>query len=165
MQFLAVGQSDSRIYLGTQSRGVLSSSDGGQTWTQGIRPELVDPAVLVIRSHPDQPDVLYAGTAGIGVLKSINGGQDWTVVNNGLMHLQILSMVLAPNDPNSVYVGTVDGGVYVTRDGGGRWTQIPNGMFNKTVTALTADPSSGAIFAGTEGGGTFRYAPPAGGTK
>jgi photosystem II stability/assembly factor-like uncharacterized protein len=66
-------------------------------------------------------------------------------------------LVIDPETPSVIYAGT-SGGVFMTTDGGENWTSILAGMFHHNVTSLALDAhNSKIVYAGTEGGGVFRY--------
>ncbi len=93
------------VYLGTNTLGIVKSTDGGQSWlpaNQGISyqgaqfPESRW-GVVALAVRPDDPQVLYAGimqTYGVeleqgagehpGLYKSFDGGSTWVERNDGL---------------------------------------------------------------------------------
>ena len=62
------------IYAGTQSRGVLRSSDRGRTWQPA---GLVGQPVKALAASPREPGVLYAGTKPPGVFVTRDAGATW----------------------------------------------------------------------------------------
>src|SRR5260370_7615856 len=74
----SAGGTPEALYAGSQSRGALKSSDGGQTFATigGL-----DADVLSLAVDPMAPQTLYAGgTAGRfqgGIAKTTDGGQTW----------------------------------------------------------------------------------------
>ena len=76
----------------------------------------------------------------------------------GLAGQSVRSLVSAPGNPQLIYAGVDGQGVYSSADGGRNWAALSTvGLVNRTVQSVAACPS-GALFAGTWGGGVFRYA-------
>lgn len=72
----------------------------------------------------------------------------------------VLALLIDPANPDRVYAGTHEG-VFITEDGAKTWRHITEGMFHRNITALAFDPEdSRIVYAGTEGGGIFKYVRP-----
>jgi len=96
--------------------GVYRSSNAGETWTKlGTTPGL---GLLTLAR--DSEGVLYVGIRGIGAAASTDEGQTWSLINAGLSHLDVTSMVVVPNAgkrngfaaSDLVYAGTRGGSVF-----------------------------------------------------
>ncbi len=84
------------LYVGTESIGVVKSTDGGLSWTpssEGLGP-MPNATVTALTVDDENPDVLYAsigyylGTsqahfAPMGTWVSTNGGGSWAQMNSG----------------------------------------------------------------------------------
>ena len=106
-----------RVLLATDRSGVLTSQDGGATFTpsnQGISERKVA-AVLVDR---DNPELLYAGVVNDkkygGVFRSSDGGAHWEQLGTGLDGRDVFS--LAETEDGRVVAGTSHG-IFVLDDG------------------------------------------------
>jgi hypothetical protein len=91
----------SRVYLATQGKGVLISTDGCQTWQPS---DLSDLFVNTVVIDPNNPDILYAGTDG-GSYISFDGGVIWGQINDGLIGSNIVYSIVVDKDSN-VYAAT-----------------------------------------------------------
>jgi photosystem II stability/assembly factor-like uncharacterized protein len=107
-----------RVLLATDRSGVLTSQDGGATFTpsnQGISERKVA-AVLVDR---DNPELLYAGVVNDkkygGVFRSSDGGAHWEQLGTGLDGRDVFS--LAETKDGRVVAGTPHG-IFVLDDAG-----------------------------------------------
>lgn len=105
-----------RVLLATDRGGVLTSEDGGATFTpsnQGISERKVA-AVLVDK---DNPELLYAGVVNDkkygGVFRSIDGGAHWEQLGSGLDGRDVFA--LAETKDGKVVAGTGHG-IFVLGD-------------------------------------------------
>jgi len=72
---LAIALDPSRandLYVGTASKGLLTSEDGGLTWSEA---SLDMPTVSAVAVDPTRPQTIYAG--GAAIWKSTDGGAKW----------------------------------------------------------------------------------------
>ncbi|MCP4581498.1 MAG: T9SS type A sorting domain-containing protein [candidate division Zixibacteria bacterium] len=129
--------SNDRIFIGTNDRGVIRSLDNGDTWT-GFRPYIPSTTALAI----DSVDNIYAGTIFGGVYKSTDNGISWVYI--GPDQINIYS--LAIDSVGSVYAGS-GGHVYRTTDNGETWEDLFD--FYGDVTAIIL-PFPGNIFAASD---------------
>jgi photosystem II stability/assembly factor-like uncharacterized protein len=153
---LAFGLDSSELYGGTLGLGVILSTDRGSNWTNAAEPETIQPFVLSLAINPKNSQIVYAGVS-FGVLKSTDGGETWKVYSSQLDAKGALALAIDRNNPDILYAATT-AGVYVTRDGGEHWSRLGESMFHTNVTSVTVSPlESKTVYAGTEGGGVFRY--------
>jgi photosystem II stability/assembly factor-like uncharacterized protein len=145
-QVTALGASGSRFYAGTDPAEVLTSSDGGDTWTQGqslrelpgydewsypLAPHT--PHVMLFYPHPTNPDVIFAGIEVGGIVRSDNGGRTWRLsgdkrtAGQEAIHPDIHGLAISPSEPDVVYCATPQG-VYYSSDAGERWQQRITGL-------------------------------------
>jgi photosystem II stability/assembly factor-like uncharacterized protein len=129
-----------RIFLGAAFGGVLSSTDGGASWTPLMDDE---PSLSIgaLAMHPDDPAHLYVGTgeanasgdsyAGTGVYESTDAGETWSFL--GLPDSRHIGRIAVhPLDPNLIFVAAMGGlystgpdrGCYRSTDGGTTWEQV-----------------------------------------
>ncbi|HEY9650632.1 MAG TPA: hypothetical protein V6C95_08210, partial [Coleofasciculaceae cyanobacterium] len=57
---------------------------------------------------------------------------------------------------HNLLAATLGNGILLANDRGGKWKKINTGLTNLNITALAVD-STGQLFAGTSGGGVFRF--------
>jgi photosystem II stability/assembly factor-like uncharacterized protein len=134
------------VYLGTNTGGVIKSSNSGSSWASS---GLSGMAVYTLAVDPVNSQTVYAGTDGsAGALwKSMNGGQTWNGSNSGIQNLTVSAVVIDQANANDLYAATSDG-VYYSSDGGSGWQLI--GFSGATVYSLALTPQG--LFAGTDRG-------------
>jgi len=129
-----------RIIVANGIVGVMSSQDGGRTWTKSAMPqhsEYPDAAVI----DPRNPDLIYLavgdgwpphwydrGRARGKLLRSRDAGKTWERLLGGLPNGQralfsALTME-AWNGGSALYSADTDGQVFESKDGGDTWTII-----------------------------------------
>jgi photosystem II stability/assembly factor-like uncharacterized protein len=147
----------SRLYLGKSGTtasllrqpqsGLLSSTDGGQSWTpigEGL-PEAGISSLSIDPAHSS----LYAGT-GAGVFKSADLGSHWTGPAFIPTGSDVWALATLPQKKNVVLAGT-DHGIFRTGDGGRSWEESGlSGFFIRTIAADPQAPSR--VFAATSSG-------------
>jgi photosystem II stability/assembly factor-like uncharacterized protein len=101
---LAIHPDDgNQVYLATQGRGVLVSSDGCQSWetsTSGLGSLFINSLAV----DPNNSDTIFAGTEG-GAFISSDGGRYWGQINEGLLGATVVYSIVVDNDSN-VYAAT-----------------------------------------------------------
>jgi photosystem II stability/assembly factor-like uncharacterized protein len=135
------------LYGDTGSGGVVTSVDGGLTWSYPV-PSL--PAVpyggaesLALDSSGNH---LLAGAFGLGIY-SLDAGGSWTRVNRGFRAAYITGLAVSPASPSLLFVGTLGQGLLASADGGasfvGRNAGLPLiDLGAVDVTAIAVDPKS-----------------------
>ncbi len=148
------------IYLGLSVVGILSSSDGGQSWqdtTANIPrvphelpegPALADIHKLAL--HPLNPARLYA-TTHYGTFRSDDGAKSWENITAGLPFEMTRPLALHPQDPETVFViaheDTDDSlpiirgplQVHRSRNGGRHWEVLESGLPQQANCAILRD--------------------------
>ena len=117
------------VYLGTESNGIVKTTDGGTTWERlryGMRHAPSDagmayPEVWDIAVSPHDPSLVIAATLGspgpvvgewagsAGVYRSEDGGATWKRSNCGLTSSRAVSVRFDQSDPDVVVLG-IEGG-------------------------------------------------------
>ena len=69
-------------FLGSPSRHVFRTNDGGSTWTN-VSANLPDAPMLSLAINPNDPNDLYIGS-DVGVFRSVDGGASWSAFSQGL---------------------------------------------------------------------------------
>jgi len=155
---LVVHPTDANTVWAATSRGLYKSSNGGTTWTLlGLSGKNVIAVAVNTATN-----TLVASEQDVGVWLSENGGTSWSgPKNTGFTNAnpRIMAFAFDPTGARTVYAGDYYSGVYRSTDNGSTWSPYPNasmtGLSFKAVRDLTI--ANGILYAGTEGGGVFRY--------
>ena len=116
------------VHLGNGS-GLFRSNDEGESWAYITPTEMT----RTINALVTYGGALYA-SSGSAVYRSDDKGDSWTIVNDGLAHGTV-STLLAVNE-DTVFAGTSGDGVFRTTDGGHSWVEINTGITNAAVSEL-----------------------------
>ncbi|MBL7809317.1 MAG: T9SS type A sorting domain-containing protein [Saprospiraceae bacterium] len=147
---------DGKVYMGSNSKGVYQSTDGGQNWTGLGGNTFMAGRVNDLLVGPSGG--LLASTEQAGV-KSWDGNA-WTTMNTGLptgCNIPIPVRSLAKDASGQLFAGAhsffpcFPFGDVLQWDGAA-WVSIGAGMSNTDVNTLEVDPVSQMLFAGTDGG-------------
>jgi FG-GAP-like repeat len=179
MGAIAIAPSNSSvIYAGTgeannsadsnYGRGILTSTDGGATWTLRTAAGAFDrrtTAKIVV--DPTNATVAYAAIAGFGangifgsntgIWKTTNGGVTWTNTTTAITSAVDWSDVaIDPTTPTTLYaaVGYIFGdshnGVYKSTNGGTNWSLLagaPSGTTAGRIAIAVAPSNSQVVYA------------------
>jgi len=104
-----------RILAGDMQEGLLESSDGGASWKQTLRAQLMGLAV-----NPHDSKRLLA--AGRGIALSSNGGRSWRAVFD--LPQGVGPIAWSPSDPRLAYAVGFDRIFYRSTDGGESWQRV-----------------------------------------
>jgi ligand-binding sensor domain-containing protein len=131
------------LYVGTASRGVYWSFDGGVTWNNDQITH--DPhgglGATIIAIGVNGNDVIFAGS-----FRSIDNGATW-------LDMPFYGNAFAFDSVDDVYAGS-SVGVQFSDDEGTTWTLLDTGMEGERVEALAIDPDDN-LLAGTRDSGVF----------
>jgi photosystem II stability/assembly factor-like uncharacterized protein len=145
-----------RVFVATTNRGVLRSSNGGDSW-QELQGGLPDIAALSVAVDPRDSTVVFAGFEMGGLYRSNDGGDTWSLLASGISpEGQITDIVFDSTDSMTLYAADKSAGVYRTTDGGDRWNTINMSLANREVNSLAVSVDGLHLYAATEGGGVFR---------
>jgi photosystem II stability/assembly factor-like uncharacterized protein len=150
-----------RIYVGTNTDGVLRSVDAGASW-EAVNEGITHKNVWCLAQHPVSHD-LYVGTELASVYRSTDGGDTWTDLP-ALRELpetkewwfpmpphvaHVRSITLRAEDPDDIFCAIEDGWLVRSRDGGESWVQIREGVHCDAhqLVFRPGDPST--VFAAT----------------
>jgi hypothetical protein len=130
---------------------VFRSTDSGGSWIAVNAPTSSSISELIMDPH--DPDTWYAATEnGISIHKS--NLNTWSAPNPSIMTTCIIA---DPNVQGRLFVGS-NQGVYISTDSGTSWETLNDGLIIQTVNCLGYDEIHDVLYAGTEGGGVYRYA-------
>ncbi len=108
---------------------------------QELMPDIINTIVI----DPNDPEVIYVCTENAGIYKSIDGGNSWRSINNGLIHVNIMSLVIDPGDSKILYAGgSPQASIYITKDGGENWQTSNQGIWEDDTqnSLLVIDPKN-----------------------
>jgi photosystem II stability/assembly factor-like uncharacterized protein len=152
VNFLVVDpQLQSTIYVVT-GRGILKSTDGGDTWA-AAGAGLPNTYIGILAIDPVSPSKLYA-VVGNSIFKSADGAASWNVLNTGLpANSFISSLVVDPTNPSRIYAvaaipnnGPSLPALLESTDEGGSWNLIASALFQTySVTSLIASATAPSI--------------------
>lgn len=134
------------LFAGTVGRGVVSSRDGGLSWSE--KNEGMLSSIQVVATSEE--GTLYVGTSG-GIYRSSDWGTTWTLTNEGLSALSIRSFAF---DPEGVPIAGTFGGVYRWDAADERWENI-GPPANPGIRDLSYD-ANGTLYA-SYFGGLYRF--------
>ncbi len=116
------------VYLGSTHRGVLKTTNGGQTWSQLA--SLPAASINDIAINPANTQTVYAATDS-GAFVSFDSGETWSRIQTGLgLNPIVYSIAIDPDDSSRVFAVTPDG-VYrleSTQPVAGACTAVSDGL-------------------------------------
>src|SRR5579871_1060776 len=146
----------SRLYLSSDTTGLLRSTDGGQTW------QPIGPLAASIAADPNIPGLIYA--AGGSIFHTTNGGDSWDSQNfsppgiPGYPHnviTSVSSVVVDPTNAGWAYAFASDGCICIgvplpstifrTQDGGTTWKAAVT-FFESIGLRGAVDPATGDLW-------------------
>lgn len=146
-----------RIYLGTSTGVIFTSTDGGRNWTRFAKLGSGDDYVLDhIAVSPQDSNLIYVSAWSVvnqqvgDLFRSRDGGKTWESLP-GAHGKSIRAMALAMSDPKVIVIGALDG-VFRSKDGGSSWERVsPAGHAElKNIESIAVDPKDpNTIYAGT----------------
>ena len=110
------------LLLATHSGGLLSSRDGGATWTETLAGSTHDAAQTHGLVSDESGSVLLAGTE-TGVLRSLDRGATWTSFSAGLQSAWIDAVAPDPQDGSRIWAGGL-AGLFRSSDAGLSWSPV-----------------------------------------
>jgi photosystem II stability/assembly factor-like uncharacterized protein len=148
---LAVAPSDSNtVYAGLDNGSVITSANGGASWTLVGNMPNADPASSIVVSPTDSNIMYVAGAAFQSpvILKFNNGVK--TNVASSLPNLSVNVLLI---NQSSLYAG-LDSGLYETTIGSNSWSVVASGLPNAAVVDMTIS-ANGTLYAATHGRGIW----------
>lgn len=141
-------QNPLNIFGGASPDGVFKSTDGGTSFTNVFRTQ-----VLTMAIDPIVPSTVYAG--GGFAFKSVDGGVTWTESGSGLGGGRLTSFAVDPQQSTTLYAAKDN--IFKSEDGGANWVLSSAGVPEREARSLAIDPHTpSTIYAGTFGSGVFK---------
>lgn len=123
------------VYIGTQSKGVLRSTDKGESWQQiGLK----DIPVKSLAVDPSNPQTIYAGCKPVSLYVSNDGGENWheleamrntskfwwfSPADPPGMAPYVNSLAVSPTNPDVLLAGIEAGALMRSEDRGRTWSK------------------------------------------
>ena len=139
------------VYLGTESAGVLKSTDGGLN----VAPtSLAGAWIWSLATDATSAGTVYATTMNGPVFKSIDAGTNWTALSGLPANIDFVPIVVLPD---STVIVAFDGAAFQSRDRGATWTAargLPPFFF---PMGMAPDPRTpGTVFLVILGGAVYK---------
>jgi hypothetical protein len=135
------------VFAGTNSNGVLRSSDSGESWipvNSGL-PDSVSALSLAVSDNN-----IFAGTSR-GIFVSQSDGTTWSAAGSGVPAGDSVNSLAVSN--GVVFAGTALG-VFYSANSGMNWTAFNTGFASVNIASLAADGST--LFAAAADGTIWR---------
>lgn len=150
-------QNPQGIWVGTAKSGVLSTQDGGETWTVVSSIPRMAPVTAIVRD-PKNSSKIYVGTRQTLYI-SDDKGETFKPRANVLPYGNYASILVNPENTNEVFVGNsyeLGGGIFHSTDGGVSWQQVDSNLPSHRVWTMAFDGSGvNRIFVGSHSAGVY----------
>lgn len=148
LRALAIDGTGGALYASTK-RALVTSSDGGATWSPTALPGASFGGIAI---DPSRPERLYAATA-IGVFRSGDRGATW--LQTGLRD-PAQQVLVDPATPGTIYALSLSR-IVKTVDDGVTWSPADDEQIHKYgILALVIDPTSSQVLYAAAGTGVFK---------
>ena len=132
------------IWVGTSTRLIHVSRDGGATWANVTPPNVAGSINVIEASHHNAGTAYAAILSGDGkphLYRTTDYGHGWTEIDNGLADDGTMRVVREdPADPNLLYAGGVTS-AYVSFDKGDHWQSLQLNLPTTVVSDMTVHGS------------------------
>ncbi len=131
--------------------GILKSTDGGQTWTNGGGVNFLGSGITRLLVDPTNPQILLAAVTesgvymsddnvisapAIGIVRSSDGGATWAQVYSGATATDLVYVPPTPPSPAGTYYAAIRArGIYRSSDQGQTWVQAGNPLGSAAPSA------------------------------
>lgn len=146
-------QDNETMYLGTGSKGIFLTYDGGKTWQQ--RPSFKSGKVHAIEVDPTSKCIIYSSLKNT-VRKSTDCGRTWdTVFIDNDTSTEIVALAVDHYSANIVYAGTSKGVIHKSFDSGRTWNTPFSKIKGKIVKFMLDLKDSRKIYLPTTSSGIY----------
>ena len=132
------------IWVGTSTRLIHLTRDGGRTWANVTPPDLPGSVNVIEASHADAATAYAAVLSFDGLphlYRTTDYGHAWQEITRGLADDGTMRVVREdPVDPNLLYAGSVTS-AYVSFDRGDHWQSLQLDLPNTVVSDMTVHGS------------------------
>lgn len=147
------------VYVATNDGRVLSSIDGGQTFTLRLSGN-PGPPRLTKELSADPIDAATAYLAGTNfnmpnVRRTRDRGATWETLDGDLPNAPVNTVVAVPGCRGRVLFAGTDIGVYRSSDDGSTWTPFGDGLPTACIIDLVPQLTRGRLIAATQGRGAW----------
>jgi len=138
-----------KIFIGTNLKGVLMSTDNGGNWTE-LNSGISDLTTSNLIKYGSK---IYFSTSIGKIYVSSNYGENWTLINPTSSGFPSYAGKIKLTIKNSmIYAGT-NNGCFYTFNNGKSWNNISDSLANKNILSLAL--CGDILFVGTSGKGIF----------
>lgn len=121
---LAVSQSGSGVFMGTEEGGLFFSLDHGVNWRalRWFESGVVDVTVDTLNSR-----IIYASTLRSGIFKSVDGGETWATLDfnaNGWLGESTVFKLLSFSPGSGTILAASEKGLLKSQDNGATWQKM-----------------------------------------
>lgn len=147
--FAAAPADSNQAYLTTR-RDLISTRDGGKTWTTTAN--ALPSLVTMLAVSRDNPQMLYANVEGLGLFQSADAGATWSPINTGLgvmpgARYSVTAIAMDTTNPQRLFISTgvwlgtshlefFSTGVMQSVDGGSTWQSYQKNANAAPITQL-----------------------------
>jgi photosystem II stability/assembly factor-like uncharacterized protein len=156
-----------RIFVAIEAGALVTSTDGGLTWTDRRPGGPYDTHTLVV--HPEEVGRLYSA-AGDGYFESTTSGVDWERREDGLRHRYVYGLAVEPDDPETILISASRSAMSAhsaeraetfiyRRTALEPWSVVTKGLpeaRGTTISSLVADPHEHGVVYAANNRGIYR---------
>ena len=144
IQFYSLLISNNNIFLSSENKGLLFSSDFGKNWEERNNgpSENFSPRLY---TNGDNLWGTYSGGELGGIYLSTDFGKNWSLKNNGLPNSDKLYINTVAFHNEKIYLGTWNG-VYISSDMGENWVLKNKGLSEYSNVSYFVFNKAGSIF-------------------
>ena len=140
---------DSKSLWAVSLRGLVFSSDAGQTWAWRDLPLAAGGAQRLDIAPGENPAGTFVATAHNGLFISRDAGVTWQQAAFGLPQAPIEDLAIAGN----IFVASpTTGGLYLSSDSGRTWNRLPGTIAEGFFSAVAAQKGGGSVVAASSDG-------------
>ncbi len=156
-----------RIFVAIEAGALVTSTDGGLTWSDRRPGGPYDTHTLVV--HPEETGRLYSA-AGDGYFESTTSGVEWERREDGLRHRYAYGLAVEPDDPETILISAARSAMAAhdaaraetfiyRRTAGEPWSVVTRGLpaaRGTTISSLIADPHDHGVVYAANNRGVYR---------